>query len=592
MEKEVLHKPTLESIEMVEETAKTLSGKLTRYQLWKKLPRKMMYQTYTLILKYLEKSGKISINQEKKLVWTAKPALENIFKPSPSKKTMEKSVSELTPEQEKILESLNPDERAILGLLDESVQDIEKKSGLDQTRVLRALQFLGNKGIVKVKSQLKKIVDLGDNGVVYLKNGLPERRLIDLLVEKQSLELKDAGKEAKLSENELKAALGALKGKAMISLKQGKIILEAKKEEIIQKSLEEQFIESLPLILEQLKPEQKLAYENLKDRKDILKIEDEKNTEIELTELGKKISSINLDSYSNMIEALTSDIIKEESWKGKKFRRYDIKTKVPEIYGGKRQPYYYFLKDVRKKLTEIGFKEMTGNTLVSEFWNFDALFQPQFHAARDWSDTYRIKSLKTELPDKKIVEAVKKVHEEKWKYKWNEEKAKQLILIPQGTAISSQTLAKEREGKFFAISRTYRPDVVDAKHLSEFNQVEGIVIGKNLDFRNLLHILKTFAIKVAGAKEEEIRFAPSYYPFTEPSVQMDIKHPKLGWIEIGGAGIFRKEVTESLTGTKDKDLRVLAWGLGIDRLAMLKLGINDIRELFSNNIEFLREEKL
>ena len=495
-------------------------------------------------------------------------------------------------ETEKILETLNPDERAIIPFLKEkSLKEIAEKSGFDETRCLRALQFLSNKNIVKLKTEEKKIIDLGDNGVIYLKNSLPERRLLNLLDEKQQIEIQEAKELSKLSENELKAAIGALKNKAMISLEKGKIKLEAKKEEIMKKSFEEQLLEALPLELENLKPEQKLAFQALKERKDIIQVTEEKIVSVELTELGKIIEKEDINKYKNLIETLIPEMIKAGTWKGKKFRRYDIKSKVPEIYGGKRQPYYAFLEDVRRKLIELGFKEMSGNSLVSEFWNFDALFQPQFHAARDWSDTYRIK-MKAELPEKKLVQAIKKIHEQKWKYSWDKEKSKQVILRPQGTVISAETLAREKEGKFFAISRCYRPDVVDAKHLSEFNQVEGIVIGKNLNFSNLLYILKEFAVKIANASEKNIRFRPSYFPFTEPSVELDIKHEKLGWLEIGGAGIFRKEVTEPLTGVKDKDLRVLAWGLGIDRLAMLKLNIEDIRELFSSNLEFLRQEKI
>ena len=495
-------------------------------------------------------------------------------------------------EMQKIIESLNPDERTILPYLKEaSLKQICEKANIDGTRTLRALQFLSNKQIVKLKAEEKSIIDLGDNGIHYLKTGLPERKLLNIIAEKANLNLEEAKQQSKLSDNEFKAALGALKDKAMIELKQGKLVLTAKKEEIIKKSLEEQFLEILPISLNELKPEQKLALNNLKSRKKIIEIKEEKNVFIELTDLGKQISREDLSKTQNMIESLTSEMLKTGSWKNKKFRRYDVTSPVPGIFGGKRQRYYAFLDDVRKKLTEMGFREMTGNCLVSEFWNFDALFQPQFHAARDWSDTYRIKNIKAELPDKKLVERIKLVHEKKWKYKWDEEKAKQLILRPQGTVLSAQTLSKEKEGKFFAIARTYRPDVVDAKHLSEFNQVEGIVLGKNLNFTNLLYILKMFAMKIANAKEENIRFRPSYFPFTEPSVEMDIKHEKLGWIEIGGAGIFRKEVVEPLTDVKDKDLRVIAWGLGLDRLAMLNLNINDIRDLFSQNLEFLRGGK-
>lgn len=494
-----------------------------------------------------------------------------------------------------LIESLSPNERKILPYLKEASLDvIAKKAELDEVAVMRALEFLSNKEILKIQHSQKKIAELGINGVLYKKKGLPERRLISIIAEKKAISLSEAQKKADLTDNEFKAAIGALKKKALINVVNEKLMLSGKNSEISKKTLEEQLIDALPIELEKLKPEQKFAVDSLKNRKDIIEINQRTETKFNLTEFGMKLVSMDIKSDSNMIERLTSESIKNGGWKGKKFRRYDVTSPVPKIYGGKRQPYYFFLKEVRKKLTEIGFKEMSSDTLVSEFWNFDALFQPQFHAARDWSDTYRIKNkdLKSNLPERKIIERVKKIHEEKWKYKWDEEKAKQLILRPQGTAISSQTLSKERNGKFFAIARTYRPDVVDAKHLSEFNQVEGIVIGKDLNFANLLYILKEFAIKIANAKPENIEFRPSYFPFTEPSVEMHIKHEKLGWIEIGGAGIFRKEVTEALTGIKDKDLRVLAWGLGIDRLAMLKLGINDIRELFSSNLEFLRDEKI
>jgi len=126
--------------------------------------------------------------------------------------------------------------------------------------------------------------------------------------------------------------------------------------------------------------------------------------------------------------------------------------------------------------------------------------------------------------------------------------------------------------------------------------MEGIILGKKLSFSNLLQILKEFAVEIAGVSEKDIRFRPSYFPFTEPSVEMDIRHEKLGWIEIGGAGIFRKEVVEPLLQSKKEkkdsdDVRVLAWGLGIDRLAMFKLKIHDIRYLFSDNLNWLRKTK-
>ena len=157
-----------------------------------------------------------------------------------------------------------------------------------------------------------------------------------------------------------------------------------------------------------------------------------------------------------------------------------------------------------------------------------------------------------------------------------------------GTAHSARQLIKgvETPGKYFAIARCFRPDVIDATHLIEFNQLEGFVVDENLNFRHLLGLLKEFAVKFAGA--EDVKFFPDYYPFTEPSVQLSAKHPELGWIELGGAGMFRPEMLENL-GIKGQ---AIAWGIGIDRLAMFKLGIKDIRQLFSQDLDWLRRKEL
>jgi phenylalanyl-tRNA synthetase alpha chain len=156
------------------------------------------------------------------------------------------------------------------------------------------------------------------------------------------------------------------------------------------------------------------------------------------------------------------------------------------------------------------------------------------------------------------------------------------------TAISPRFLMRKDlkiPGKYFSLVRCFRPDVIDATHGVEFNQLGGIIIDKDLSFRHLLGLLKNFAVEITKAKE--VRFFPDYFPFTEPSTQISVKHPKLGWMEIAGAGVFRPELTIPL-GVKEP---VIAWGFGLDRLAMLKLGIKDIRDLFSHDLGFLRDSK-
>jgi phenylalanyl-tRNA synthetase alpha chain len=296
------------------------------------------------------------------------------------------------------------------------------------------------------------------------------------------------------------------------------------------------------------------------------------------------------------VATLTPDLLKTGLWKKVKFRSYNVEARGKKIHGGKRQPYNSFLMKVRYKLVELGFKEMTGPTIETEFWNFDALFQPQNHPARDWTQTYNLKYPQYgDLPDKKIVAQVKATHEDGWKtggtgwgYKWDDRKAARLMPRAHDTAISPRYLSSSVEipGKYFNIVRCYRPDVIDATHGVEFNQTGGFVVGEGLNFKNMLGLLKQFASEIAGAKE--MRFYPDYYRFTEPSCQISIKHPELGWIEAAGAGIFRPELTEPL-GVKEP---VLAWGFGIDRLAMHALKINDIRNLFSTNLEWLRSQTI
>src|SRR3990172_1204740 len=331
----------------------------------------------------------------------------------------------MEPNINRILESLSPNERKILPHLEEgNVSAICKKSNLDKVSVIRSLEYMKSKGLVDISAKTRKIVDVGVNGALYRKKGLPERRLLSLLDEKKIVRLEDAEKQSGLSEEEFKASLGALKKKAFIELKNGKIILGARKEEISKKSLEEIFLESLPLYHDSLNQEQRYALESLEKRKKIIEIADEKALEIRVTELGKRIIGMGVKSQ-NLIEQITPEILNKDSlWRGKRFRRYDLSLPVSIIYGGKKHFVNQAIEYGRKVWTELGFQEMSGNLLMSSFWNFDALFTAQDHPVREMQDTFFIDK-KEELPDKKLVKAIKEAHESGisgstgWKYKWD-----------------------------------------------------------------------------------------------------------------------------------------------------------------------------
>ena len=494
---------------------------------------------------------------------------------------------------DEIIESLSPLERKVIFHLSLSFNEIKKKAGLDDVSLLRALRFLESKSILKLKIESKKTIDLGTNGIYYKKNHLPERRLLILLEKENHLALEEAQKLSKLTENEFKVSLGVLKKKALISLSNGKLSLNATKEEITKKSLEEQFLDSLPLDLNFLTPEQKYALDNLKSRKDIIQIKETKKTSFSLSDLGKELSGKKIDL--NLTEELTPEII--SSWnKSKKFRKYDIKATVPRIQGGKKHFVNQSIEYAKKIWTDLGFKEMTGTITDTSFWNFDALFTAQDHPVRELHDTFFIKDVRGTIPDKKILENVKKTHErgisgsKGWQYSWKEEEAKKPVLRTHTTILSAHTLSKLKDedipGKFFAIGKCFRNETVDWSHGFEFNQTEGIVVDKDANFRHLLGYLKEFFTRMGF---QDVKFFPSYFPYTEPSVEIYGFHKeKKIWIEIGGAGIFRPEVVVPLLG---KYVPVLAWGPGFDRIIMDYYKIQDLREMYGNDLKNLREKK-
>ena len=495
---------------------------------------------------------------------------------------------------EKIIEKLSPLERKIVPFLNLSANEIKEKAEIDNISLIRALKFLEIKAIIKTIKSTKTIIDLGTNGIYYQKNQLPERKLLTFLEDNKTILLEEARKLSKLSDNEFKVSLGVLKNKALIEIKNEKIFLKASKEEISNKSLEEHLLDILPVEQSQLAPEQLHALENLKTRKNIIEIKEKSTVDFQLTELGKKLFSAEIKT--DLVEDVTSDLIKK--WKNnKKFRVYDLQSNVPAIHGGKKHFVNQSIEYGKRIWLDLGFKEMSGKNAVTSFWNFDALFQPQDHPTREMHDTFFIKDIKGKLPNASLVNKVKKAHEsgvgssKGWQYKWEKEEAKKVLMKTHTTSFSAQMLASlkpsDLPAKYFTIHKCFRNETIDWSHGFEFYQTEGIVIDKNLTLRNLLGYLKEFYKKMGFSR---IRFAPAYFPYTEPSVEVAAFHPeKKVWLELGGAGILRPEVTIPLLGYPTP---VLAWGQGFpDRIIMDYYKIKDLRELYSNKLKDLRNKK-
>ena len=458
---------------------------------------------------------------------------------------------------------------------------VNRESGLNIDSVRRAFSWLEEKGLIEVKEQREKIFQLTTEGKKALVKGLPEKVLLQTLLgmgEKSFLgELRE---KSGLNEKEFSAALGENKRKEFIAFVfntegEKKIVLltDTAKEFFKEKTSEEKVLEKINKNLH-LFEEEKIVFGKLL-RRGLVEEKETVQRTAKISAQGKKALEIAQKTTQ---------------------RAFNVAAPVPEIFIGKKQPYVQFLGAIRRRLAAMGFKEMPERLVTQEFYNFDVLFQPQNHPARSWTESYQLKHPSHgKLPGKKIVERVRAAHEhgsiagsKGWGYKWSEEIASRLMPSAHGTAADARQMVEgvEEERKYFVINRVFRPDVLDAKHLIEFNQLDGFVVGRGLNFRNLLFMLKELAMEIAGAKQ--VKFFPDYYPFTEPSVQLSALHPEMGWVEFAGAGIFRPEITENL-GIKEP---VIAWGMGIDRLAMFRLGIHDIRMLFSDDLNWLRNAKM
>jgi phenylalanyl-tRNA synthetase alpha chain len=417
-------------------------------------------------------------------------------------------------------------------------------------------------------------------------NGLIERLLIKSLSTPQHM--KDLQSLDGYSKGDISAGIGILKKSGLITIDKGVVSLkDIKAANAFSKDLEN----ALELLTGgKTSIEDKIA-QKLKDRGFVNFIE--KSDVIVSSDISKK----KLDSIKSVEEVsrLTPEMLVSGSWRDVSFKPYSMDAKPRKVHAGKLHPYRQFLDHLKSKLVGLGFEEMKGPIIEQEFWNFDALYAPQDHPSREDSDILLIKKpTHGKLVDKEYTKNVARTHEDGWttgskglNYKWDPRKAARLLMRPQGTSMSARTLSTlTSPAKYFSIGKCFRPDQVDRTHSIEFEQTEGIIVGSKITFRDLLGMLKTFATEVAGVTD--IRFRPDYYPFTSPSVELSAKHPVLGYIEYGGAGLFRPEVTKPF----GIDEPVLAWGLGVGRLFMTKYEIDDIRELFSQNIDYLRNEKV
>ena len=468
--------------------------------------------------------------------------------------------------------------------------EVLNSQNLDIKQIMSAAGALSSKDIIKVEKDTKKFISLSKDGKRYAEEGLPERRILNSLKEDKHISMKDVTKKSGVNQNDVKIAIGWLMRKKWATMDKGIIKLTSEGEEALNtKYPDEELLDALinkeRLMVYNLNSNLEKGFESLKKRKGIIKIKEESNYTFKITRKGREILDIGFEIKKEATQ-LTHEQLKTGSWKSLQYRSYDVNAEYPEMYPGKIHPLQRIIEEIRNIFIKLGFKESKGTILESAFWNFDCLFQPQDHAAREMQDTFYIKTpMITKLPGDELVRRVSRVHtdgggtgSEGWGYTWDEEVARQSVLRTHTTCVSARFLKDNKPPlKMFSVGRVFRRETITYKHLPEFHQVEGIVAAEDINFQNLLGILKEFYRKLGF----EVRFRPAYFPYTYLSTECEVYLPeKESWIELGGSGMFRPEVLEPL----GVETPVAAFGLGIERLAMIRLGIKDIRMLYQSDL--------
>jgi len=483
--------------------------------------------------------------------------------------------------------------------------DLAKELKIDYIVLMSAINDLIEYNLGGFKEKEVHQISLNDEGIDYLKDGLPERQLLNILLEKnvKELNLDDFLKKSHLDRNIFYIGISNLKKNRWIAQSkasgENKIFLTADKfpetdmERFLQKFKENPIIDYSSLSKDEIKQLDLLNKRKL--------LEQHRKTEriINLTEKGKKIEISKIKELEQASK-ITSEMLISGAWKKYDLKPFDITKPGPLLKAGKIHPMIRLINEIREIFISMGFTEIRGPIIESAFYNFDALFQPQDHPAREMQDTFYLNNPKlAKLPEKDRVQAVKETHENGgdsgshgWGYKWDTNTAKRTVLRTHTTSTTMRRLAEFSKNnekppvKVFCIDRVFRNEKVDRSHLAEFTQVEGIVIDDNVTLCDLIGLLSEFYRKLGFKK---IITRPGFFPYTEPSMEVSVYYDKLGeWLEMGGSGIFRPEVTNPW-GIKDPT-RVLAWGQGLERIAMLYFDRDDIRDLYINPIKWLRSQ--
>lgn len=483
--------------------------------------------------------------------------------------------------------ALHPIERSILKALSNgqelSTERLARSASLSIDQARRGVEWLKFKNLVTVRELSTSIVSLDSAGMAAVQSGLPERRLVRAIQEGKTT-MADVLSSGALEGDEMNAAVSGARRNQWIEFVEGNKISTTEKAEL--QSTEEKLLVRLKsgsIDSAVLSEQEKKGLDLLKKRPNYITIKEQKETLVCITDAGRALLPI-LETEGNQQRKLTSELITSGKWKDVQFSRLDVEAPAPIVYPGRSHPLVDIIEEVKEIFVGLGFSEIEGSIVQSAFWNFDALFTPQDHPAREMQDTFYLSNERQATPaTKEQIAKVSAVHKAGWGV-WMPDEVKRIVLRTHTTPVTLQHLAriKPEVARFFSVGRVFRNEKVSYKHLVEFHQVEGVATAQKVSLRDLMGLQKEFYAKM-GIKK--VKFWPTFFPYTEPSLQSMVYNDRLEkWVELFGMGIFRPEVTRPL-GIKNP---VLAWGGGLERIAMLRFELDDVRDLYTNRVSWIR----